>query len=73
MHLYFRILRYIRPYLVPLFGSILCIILFTIFNSAFQISIIPFLNTIFKSPQQTALQTSEPPSLSPANSDASNT
>ena len=42
------ILRYVRPYWVTLFASIFCIILFTIFNSASLVSIMPFLKTIFQ-------------------------
>ncbi len=57
MRLYFRILKYIRPYGPSLFGSVVCILFFTIFNSAFQLSVIPFLNTLFQPPaQQTASQ-----------------
>ncbi|MBN1542364.1 ABC transporter ATP-binding protein [candidate division KSB1 bacterium] len=63
MRLYLRITRYLRPYFFPLFGSILCIFLFTIFNSAFQISIIPFLNTIFKSPQTVIQNSAASPSV----------
>ncbi|MBD3376682.1 ATP-binding cassette domain-containing protein [candidate division KSB1 bacterium] len=58
MRLYFRILKYIRPYGPSLFGSVICILFFTLFNSAFQLSVIPFLNTLFQPPaQQTASQT----------------
>ncbi len=58
MRLYFRILKYIRPYGPSLFGSVICILFFTLFNSAFQLSVIPFLNTLFQPPaQQTTSQT----------------
>lgn len=48
MKLYFRILRYMKPYWLSLVGSILCIFFFTLFNLSFQVSVIPFLNTIFQ-------------------------
>ncbi len=63
MKLYFRILAYVKPYWLTLLGSILCILFFTLFNSAFQISVIPFLSTIFKtevSRQQVTTETTAP-------------
>ncbi len=51
MALYFRILRYLKPYWKSLLGSLVCILFFTLFSSASLVSIIPFLGTIFDSPQ----------------------
>ena len=49
MTIFFRIIiRYVRPYSATLFASIFCIFLFTIFNSASLISIMPFLKTLFQ-------------------------
>ena len=48
MKIFLRILRYLRPYWLTLLGSFLCIIFFTIFNSASLISIMPFLKTLFE-------------------------
>jgi len=47
MHTYWRILRYVKPYWLHLAGSISCILLFTIFNGASLLSIMPFLRVIF--------------------------
>jgi len=47
MKIFFRILRYLKPYWLRLSCSILCIFLFTLFNSASLMSVMPFLNTIF--------------------------
>jgi subfamily B ATP-binding cassette protein MsbA len=47
MHTYWRILRYVKPYWLHLAGSISCIVLFTIFNGASLLSIMPFLRVIF--------------------------
>jgi ATP-binding cassette, subfamily B, bacterial MsbA len=52
MKTFLRILEYTKPYRLKLAGSIVCILFFTLFNSASLISVIPFLNTIFQvSPQ----------------------
>jgi len=58
MALYFRILRYLKPYWKSLLGSLVCIFFFTLFSSASLVSIIPFLGTIFDAPQsrQAAVQ-----------------
>ncbi len=56
MALYFRIFRYLKPYWASLLGSLVCIFFFTIFSSASLVSIIPFLDTIFSSPQEAASQ-----------------
>lgn len=50
MALYFRILRYLKPYWKSLLGSLVCIFFFTLFSSASLVSIIPFLGTIFDAP-----------------------
>jgi ATP-binding cassette, subfamily B, bacterial MsbA len=51
MKIFFRIIfRYVRPYWKTLFASIVCIFLFTIFNSASLVSIMPFLKTLFQPP-----------------------
>jgi subfamily B ATP-binding cassette protein MsbA len=47
MNTYRRILRYVKPYWVPLCGSLLCIFAFTLLSSASLISVVPFLNTLF--------------------------
>jgi len=51
MKIYLRILKYVKPYWKTLVASILCIIFFTIFNSASLLSLMPFIKTIFQ-PQQ---------------------
>ena len=56
MALYFRILRYLKPYWASLLGSLVCIFFFTIFSSASLVSIIPFLGTIFGEPGQAEVQ-----------------
>jgi len=48
MKTYRRILRYVKPYRAPLAGSLFCILVFTLLSSASLISIVPFLNTLFK-------------------------
>lgn len=48
MKIFLRILLYIRPYSGRLTASIACIVLFTVCNSASLISIMPFLNTLFR-------------------------
>lgn len=48
MNVYFRIIKYVRPYLVYLVGSMVAILFFTIFSSATLVSVIPFLKTIFQ-------------------------
>ncbi len=53
MKIFFRILKYLKPYWFRLSCSILCILLFTITSSASLMSIIPFLNTIFKVQSET--------------------
>ncbi len=52
MKTYLRILKYVKPYWIRLVGSIICIIFFTIFNSASLLSLMPFIKTIFQ-PQST--------------------
>ncbi|MDZ7359733.1 MAG: ABC transporter ATP-binding protein/permease [candidate division KSB1 bacterium] len=47
MKTYRRILRYVKPYWIPLSGSLLCILAFTLLSSASLISVVPFLNTLF--------------------------
>ena len=47
MHTYWRIVRYVKPYWLHLVGSIACIFLFTIFNGASLLSVMPFLRVIF--------------------------
>ncbi len=61
MRTYLRLLRYARPYWAYLTGSTLCILFYTIFSSASLISILPFLEVVFYSGEQT--QTSQ---VSPA-------
>jgi subfamily B ATP-binding cassette protein MsbA len=60
MALYFRILRYLRPYWASLLGSLICIFFFTLFSSASLVSIIPFLGTIFDAPQNAAVEMQAP-------------
>jgi len=48
MKLYLRVLKYLKPYWLSLTGSVICIILFTVFNSAFLVAVMPFLKTIFQ-------------------------
>src|SRR4030042_4371439 len=47
MSLYFRILKYLKPYWTRLRGSIVCVILFVIFSSITVLSGMPFLSTLF--------------------------
>ncbi len=47
MNVYFRILRYIKPYWVHLVGSTLCVLLFVVFSSISLFSVMPFLSAIF--------------------------
>ncbi len=54
MKIFFRILGYIRPYWARLTGSILCIVLYTLFNGASYMGIMPFLNTIFNAENSSA-------------------
>ena len=54
MKTFLRILRYLKYYWLHLVGSILCIVLFTVFNSATLISVMPFLHTIFNVDGQSA-------------------
>jgi len=53
MKTYRRILRYVKPYRAPLAGSLFCILVFTLLSSASLISIVPFLNTLFKAEDET--------------------
>ncbi|MBN2410368.1 ABC transporter ATP-binding protein [candidate division KSB1 bacterium] len=53
MRIFFRILKYLKPYWFRLSCSILCILLFTLFNGASLMSVMPFLNTIFHSQNNT--------------------
>ena len=53
MKTFLRILRYLKSYWLHLVGSILCIVLFTIFSSATLISVMPFMHTIFNKGQST--------------------
>jgi ATP-binding cassette, subfamily B, bacterial MsbA len=62
LKLYLRILSYIKPYWPHLTSSLLCILLFTVFNSALTLSVIPFLNTIFNQ------QELQKPAIPPADS-----
>jgi ATP-binding cassette, subfamily B, bacterial MsbA len=57
MALYFRILRYLKPYWASLLGALVCILFFTLFSSASLVSIIPFLDTIFNAPQSAEVKT----------------
>lgn len=51
MNIFLRILfQYVRPYWATLLGSIVCILFFTLFNSASLVSIMPFLKTLFQAP-----------------------
>jgi len=59
MKTYRRILRYVKPYRVPLSGSLLCIFAFTLLSSASLVSVVPFLNTLFNA-------SSDSPSRSPS-------
>ncbi len=56
MKIYFRILKYLRPYWLSLTGSLICILFFTLFSSASLVSIIPFLDTIFTRPQPAVVE-----------------
>lgn len=47
MNIYLRILRYIKPYWIPLIGSTLCVLLFVVFSSISLFSVMPFLSAIF--------------------------
>ena len=47
MHIYFRILKYVKPYWTHLMGSIVCILFFVIFSGVSLFSVMPFLSTIF--------------------------
>jgi len=47
MHIYLRIIRYVKPYWAHLTGSILCVLFFVVFSSVSLFSIMPFLSTIF--------------------------
>ena len=67
MKIFFRILRYLKPYWFRLSGSILCILLFTLFNSASLMSIMPFLNTIFHTQSNTVIISEEAPDSSTIN------
>jgi len=60
MALYFRILRYLKPYWASLLGSLICIFFFTLFSSASLVSIIPFLGTIFGGQQSVEMQVEGP-------------
>jgi len=60
MALYFRILRYLKPYWTSLLGSLICIFFFTLFSSASLVSIIPFLGTIFGSQQGVEMRAEAP-------------
>lgn len=60
MALYFRILRYLKPYWASLLGSLICIFFFTLFSSASLVSIIPFLGTIFGGQQSAEMQVEGP-------------
>jgi len=48
MKIYRRIIHYVKPYWAPLAGSLLCILVFTLLSGASLISVVPFLNTLFK-------------------------
>jgi subfamily B ATP-binding cassette protein MsbA len=68
MKLYLRILKYLRPYWLSLVGSLISIILFAFFNTAFLVAVMPFLKTVFQPPaeQQTLsepLVKAPPPAL----------
>ncbi|MDZ7290929.1 MAG: ABC transporter ATP-binding protein/permease [candidate division KSB1 bacterium] len=47
MKTYLRILRYVKPYWLTLSGSLVCILVFTLFSGASLVSVVPFLNTLF--------------------------
>jgi len=68
MKIFLRILRYLKSYWLHLLGSILCIVFFTIFNSASLISVMPFLHTIFNAEGQgiTTSQVETSPALDAA-------
>lgn len=66
MTLYLRILKYVRPYWAHLFGSLLCIVLFTLFSSATVVSIIPFLRTIFYTQTVTSVVSQGPREAAPS-------
>lgn len=63
MTLYLRIMKYVRPYWLSLLGSLFCILLFTVFNSASLVTIMPFLETIFVQPDQATADPSAQDSL----------
>ena len=47
MHIFLRILKYVKPYTIHLISSLICILFFTLFSSATLVSVIPFLPIIF--------------------------
>ena len=59
MHTYWHIVRYVKPYWLHLAGSITCIVLFTLFNGASLLSIMPFLRVIFYAEEFEAQQQPE--------------
>jgi len=63
MHTYWRITRYVKPYWLHLTASITCIFVFTIFNGASLLSVMPFLKVIF-SVEQAAQTPATPPRAS---------
>jgi ABC-type multidrug transport system fused ATPase/permease subunit len=61
MTLYLRILRWVRPYLVPVIVSIVITVVYSVLSGASIVMIQPFLRTLFNPPAAEA-----PPAVAPA-------